>query len=226
MLHNALIALASAFSDNHRIRDLKSRQYFADLAKSYIDKECQTPNISVVHALSILGSFHASQGDQTLGYMYFGELSLFFLRNLLVLTVTLLCKGMSGRISQARKCFRGQSSGTQLLTYLIPKVGLSIDSSPWVKANLISHDDMLDRNWAYWTTFCQDVCWSLYVGREFSVPDANRTTIPVPFVDSDFDQLVWHFPPSGIPPQPTYMSRTFAETCELLRIGRRIMEIV
>jgi len=116
MLHNALIALASAFSDNHRIRDLKSRQYFAELAKSYIDKECQTPNISVVHALSILGSYHASQGDQTLGYMYFG---------------------MSGRISQA--------------------LGLSIDSSPWVKANLISHDDMLDRNWAYWTTFCQ-VC--------------------------------------------------------------------
>jgi len=58
------------------------------------------------------------------------------------------------------------------------------------------------------------------------VPDANRNTIPVPFVDSDFDQLVWHYPPSGVAPQPTYMSRTFAETCELLRIGRRIMEIV
>jgi hypothetical protein len=73
MLHNALMAFATAYSDNPRIRDLKSRQYFAQLAKSYIDKECQSPNISVVHALSILGSFHASQGDQTLGYMYFGE---------------------------------------------------------------------------------------------------------------------------------------------------------
>jgi hypothetical protein len=73
MLHNALMALATSFSDNPRVRDLKSRQYFAQLAKSYIDKECQSPNISVVHALSILGSFHASQGDQTLGYMYFGE---------------------------------------------------------------------------------------------------------------------------------------------------------
>jgi hypothetical protein len=67
------MAIASLFSDNPRIRDVKTRQYFVQLAKSYIDKECQSPNISVVHALSILGSFHASQGDQTLGYMYFGE---------------------------------------------------------------------------------------------------------------------------------------------------------
>src|ERR1700730_4176026 len=124
------------------------------------------------------------------------------------------------------------------------QVGLGLDCSPWVKANIISHDDMLDRNWAHWTIFCQvclsraertelanilhtqDVCWSLYVGREFCVPEADRKNIPVPFVDSDFDQLIWHHPPSGLQPQPTYLSRTFAETCELLRIGRRIMAIV
>ena len=58
------------------------------------------------------------------------------------------------------------------------------------------------------------------------MPEADRNTIPVPFVDSDFDQLIWHYPPSGLQPQPTYLSRTFAETCELLRIGRRIMGIV
>jgi hypothetical protein len=72
MLHNALVALSTAFSDDHRIRNIQSRQYFAQLAKSYIDKECQTPNISVVQALSILGTFHVAQGDHTLGYMYFG----------------------------------------------------------------------------------------------------------------------------------------------------------
>jgi hypothetical protein len=73
MLHNAVIAFASAFSDNPRIRDFKSRQYFAQQAKSFIDKECQSPNIATVNALSILGSFHASHGDPSLGYMYFGE---------------------------------------------------------------------------------------------------------------------------------------------------------
>ena len=72
MLHNALIALATAFSDDPRIQDLKFRQYFAKKAKSYIDTECREPDISVMHALSILGSFHSSLGDQTLGYMYFG----------------------------------------------------------------------------------------------------------------------------------------------------------
>jgi Fungal specific transcription factor domain len=72
MLHNALLALAMAFSDDPRICDLNSRQYFARKAKSYIEAECQSPNISVVHALSFLASFHSSLGDQTLGYMYFG----------------------------------------------------------------------------------------------------------------------------------------------------------
>lgn len=72
MLHNALVALATAFSDDPRIRDHKSRQYFANAAKNYIEAECQKPNICVVHALSIIGSYHSSKGDQTLGYMYFG----------------------------------------------------------------------------------------------------------------------------------------------------------
>jgi hypothetical protein len=72
MLHNALLALALAFSDEPRLRDLNSRQYFARKAKSYIEAECQSPNISAVHALSFLASFHSSLGDQTLGYMYFG----------------------------------------------------------------------------------------------------------------------------------------------------------
>ena len=72
MLHNSLVALATAFSDDARVQDLKFRHYFANKAKSYIDAECREPDISVMHALSILGSFHSSLGDQTLGYMYFG----------------------------------------------------------------------------------------------------------------------------------------------------------
>ncbi|KAF8892873.1 hypothetical protein BD779DRAFT_1507469 [Infundibulicybe gibba] len=170
MLHNALLALATAFSDDLRIRDLKARQYFAVAAKNLIESECQKPNLSVVHALSILGSFHSSQGDQTLGYLYFG---------------------MSARMSQA--------------------LGLNIECSPWVRSGLINEYDMLDRYWAYWTTFTQDVCWSLYVGRDFY---------------SHLDELPWHYLPAGIPPQPNLLSKTFAATCELLRIARRIMDVV
>ena len=71
MLHNALVALALAFMDEP-LKDLKIRQCYAIHAKSYIEAEGRKPNLSGVLALSILGSFHSSQGDQTLGYMYFG----------------------------------------------------------------------------------------------------------------------------------------------------------
>ncbi|KAJ7151912.1 hypothetical protein C8R43DRAFT_846056, partial [Mycena crocata] len=185
MLHNALLALATAFSDDPRIRDIKSRQYFAAAAKSCIEDECQKPNISVVHALSVLGSFHSAQDEQMLGHMYFG-----------------MC----------------QSDGLVL--------GLSIDSSSWVRAGLITHDDMLDRNWAYWTTFGQDVCWSTYVGRELCLPSPSEQTFPVPFVDADFDQIPWHYAKANIAPQPNYLSRSFAASCDLLLIVLRIMNVM
>lgn len=71
-LHNALLALATGFSDDMRIRDISSRQHFARKAKSYVDAECSRPNISVLHALSTLASFHSSQGERALGHLYFG----------------------------------------------------------------------------------------------------------------------------------------------------------
>ncbi|KAF8241145.1 hypothetical protein L208DRAFT_1420221 [Tricholoma matsutake] len=174
MLHNALIAVGTAFSDDPRIRDHKARQCFASTAKSCIEAECQEPNISVMHALSFLGSYHSSLGEQTLGYLYF--------------------------------------------------VGLSIDCSAWVKSGVISEHDMFDRNWAHWTTFTQDVCWSLYVGRDYCVPEPKQ--IPIPSVDTAFDQIPWHHPPSNIRPQPNFLSTTFAASCELLLIARRIMDVV
>jgi len=72
MLHNALVSLALAFLDEPQFNDIKVRQQYANMAKSFIEPECRKPNLSVVHALSMLASFHSSQGDQTLGYMYFG----------------------------------------------------------------------------------------------------------------------------------------------------------
>ena len=74
MLHNALVALALAFADEP-FRDFEIRRFYADHAKSFIETECRIPNLSVVHALSVLASFHSSQGDQTLGYLYFGMTS-------------------------------------------------------------------------------------------------------------------------------------------------------
>ena len=87
---------------------------------------------------------------------------------------------------------------------------------------------MLDRNWAYWTIFSQDVVWSLYVGRECCVtpPREKDRSFPVPFVGSEIDQSAWYWAPSKMPPQPSNVVKTFECSCELMLIGRRIMDFV
>jgi hypothetical protein len=74
MLHNALLALGLAFLDDPKLRDLKCRQYFAKKAQNFLEMECNAPNLSVVNALSILSSFHHSNGNQMLGDLFFGAL--------------------------------------------------------------------------------------------------------------------------------------------------------
>ncbi|RXW20856.1 hypothetical protein EST38_g4998 [Candolleomyces aberdarensis] len=186
MLHNALLALGLSFLDDPAVRDYKARQYFAEEAKKHIEAECSKPNLCSANALAIIATFHSSQGDQTLGFMYFG---------------------MAARMSQA--------------------LGLDVDCSEWVKLGLIEETDVLDRYWTYWTTFAQDVNWSLYVGRDFCVrapSESEFRDMPVPFVDSELDQLPFTHP--GVPTQPNFLSKTFATTCELLVIARRIMNVV
>jgi hypothetical protein len=101
MLHNAILALGATFSDDPTIRDLRTRTCFLEKAKSYIEDECSRPHLSVVNALSLIGSFHSGQGDQTLGYVFFGEsVHQQHSRACIGLNVFL---GMSARVSQARE---------------------------------------------------------------------------------------------------------------------------
>ena len=72
MLHNAILALATAFSDNPNIRNNQMRDRLAQKAKEYLETECQKPNLSVINALNTLASYHSSRGEQSLGYLYFG----------------------------------------------------------------------------------------------------------------------------------------------------------
>lgn len=73
MLHNSIFSVAAAFSDDPYIRDINFRDLFAHKAKSYMDQDCEKPNICLVMALSVLASYHATKGEQSLGYLYFGE---------------------------------------------------------------------------------------------------------------------------------------------------------
>ncbi|KAI0083369.1 fungal-specific transcription factor domain-containing protein [Irpex rosettiformis] len=186
MLHNAMLALATAFSDDPAVLNIEFRRHFAGKAKSYIDVDVLQPNVCTVSALGLMATFHSSRGEQSLGYLY---------------------AGMSGRMTQA--------------------LGLQIDCSAMVKSARIKESDMLNRNWAYWATFCQDVCWSLYIGRDcaLSAPK-DKELIPVPFVDSEFDHEQWMWEPSNLPAQKSNVAGVFAATCELLRIARRVMDFV
>jgi hypothetical protein len=74
MLHNALLAVATAFSDDPVIRDSTTRQRYADKAKSFLETECELPKLSAMTALSILANYYSSTNRPTLGYIYFGIL--------------------------------------------------------------------------------------------------------------------------------------------------------
>lgn len=74
MLHNALLAVAAAFSEDPRIRDVRTRRIFADEARKYLEAEQRQPSITLIHSLSILSTYHSSLGEQTEGYICFGML--------------------------------------------------------------------------------------------------------------------------------------------------------
>lgn len=73
MLHNAALALATNYSDDPVVHDVEFRRRFADRAKGYIERDCLTPSVCLVSALSLLSTFHSSRGEQSLGYLYAGQ---------------------------------------------------------------------------------------------------------------------------------------------------------
>ncbi|KAJ7704479.1 hypothetical protein B0H17DRAFT_1039765 [Mycena rosella] len=184
-LHNALLGISAIFSDNPCIRDTSSRRCFVTTAKRYLEAECQKPELSLVHALGIIGTFHGNEGDHIVADLYFG---------------------MSARVGQA--------------------LGLEVDSSVWVKSGLITPEERVARNWAHWSTFSSDLCWALYVGRDFCAPPLNRPAIPLPCIPVEFDQVPWYHAPANIPAQPNFQSCTFAASASLLLIGRKIIDVV
>lgn len=205
MLHNALVAMACSFSDDPAIRDMETKRAFLTQAKSFMDGECQEPNISTIQGLDIIGSCHSTMAEQTLGYMYLG---------------------MSGRTSQAREFLQlSQIKGAHFI-----KVGLSADCSSWVTSGLISAQIMTERSWAYWALYATDVFWSLYVGRDCCLPDPSSATekVSLPPVDEKIDLAVWNWSASSrkVPNQPCRILTIFVASCELMMIGRKIIDVV
>ena len=72
MLHNIIMAIALAFSDEVHLRERSLRDKFVFQGKTSLDAECQKPTLSTVQSLDLLSSYYSGMGDQTLGFMYFG----------------------------------------------------------------------------------------------------------------------------------------------------------
>ncbi|KAF7364977.1 Zn(2)-C6 fungal-type domain-containing protein [Mycena venus] len=77
-------------------------------------------------------------------------------------------------------------------TRLSITLGLGVDPAQWVKAGKMSREESFARLYAYWSIFILDVTWALYWGRDAP----PRPNTPMPFVDSEIDQIPWYYAPS------------------------------
>lgn len=72
MLHNAILAVALAYSDDQRLSRRSTRAKFVEKAKSTLEQECSRPSLACVQALAYISSFYSGEGEQTLGFLFFG----------------------------------------------------------------------------------------------------------------------------------------------------------
>ncbi|KZS87965.1 hypothetical protein SISNIDRAFT_433285 [Sistotremastrum niveocremeum HHB9708] len=105
-------------------------------------------------------------------------------------------------------------------------LGLNINCSHWVKSGDIHDSDMRDRYWGFWTTYSQDVWWSLYVGREFSI-NFSHVVIPLPSDDNlPEDDHPWYLPGVDDSDIPSMRRDVFIQTCRLTVIATKIMDLI
>lgn len=72
LLHNIILAIGLAFSDDEHLRALSSRRKFAAEGEKHIDRECSHPCVATVQALAIRASFASTMGDYSLGWVHHG----------------------------------------------------------------------------------------------------------------------------------------------------------
>ncbi|CAE6437271.1 unnamed protein product [Rhizoctonia solani] len=113
---------------------------------------------------------------------------------------------------------------------MVRALGLCIDSRPWVESKRITPDELIARDWQFWSTFCQDKISSLDYGRDYDIP-LPHLNVNLPAIDENLDQQLWSGerlrPLSELEkPQPNRATRVFFEACKLVLFGVRIMDTV
>ncbi|GAA5899523.1 hypothetical protein JCM8208_000581 [Rhodotorula glutinis] len=72
LLHNAILALACALSDDQRAKESGAAKSLARQAKALVEEEGERPTLSTLQGLLLVGSFHSGNRLQGLGYLYSG----------------------------------------------------------------------------------------------------------------------------------------------------------
>lgn len=72
MLHNAILAIALAFSDNPVLRRTETRSRFAHEAKQCVEQEGTSPTVATVQALLHIASYHSTAAEHNLGWAFGG----------------------------------------------------------------------------------------------------------------------------------------------------------
>ncbi|QRW18424.1 Fungal specific transcription factor domain [Rhizoctonia solani] len=73
---------------------------------------------------------------------------------------------------------------------MVRALGLCIDSRPWVESQRITQEELVARDWQFWSTFCQDKIMSLDYGRDYDVP-LPHLNVNLPEIDDNLDQQIW-----------------------------------
>ncbi|CAE6460160.1 unnamed protein product [Rhizoctonia solani] len=202
-LHCALVALATIFSNDPRVRSKHVREQFANRAKQLLEGVCERPTLTAIQGLVFLSEYHGSLGERVLAYLY---------------------SGMSCRLAQALGiCI----NGTELVrTKMITQQELS----PRVRVfwALFFQDKLMVRkviNYEQLLSLPQ----SLEYGRgyELRLPHLD---VGLPEVDLIHDDREWgelHLAEHQVhKSQPDHSSLVFYEGCRLMLIGIRIMDTV
>ncbi|CAE6466744.1 unnamed protein product [Rhizoctonia solani] len=200
-LHCALMALATTFSGDLRVRSKHVREQFAGHAKHLLEGECERPAFTAIHGLVFLSEYHGSLGERGLAYLYFGMFDMYVQDELAEI----------------------------LRRYELQDVGLCINGIGMLERKMITRQELASRTWLFWALFCQDKLMSLEYGRDYDI-SLPHLDVNLPTVDPIRDQQTWEGMQStgscGHASQPNQATLVFFQGCRLMLIAIRIMDAV
>ena len=163
MLHNAILALATAYTDSEPLRDVKNRMEFARKAEEYIAREFERPTLSGVQAFAYLADFYLDLG-QKVGFVQHSSICLRMIET------------SEFENASSFNPFADQVSKVRLKAGADRRFFESVQ-----RGNVDSQDSI------FWTTFIQDKLSSFYYGRICAIT-VNTRYFPIAHVEQSAEQ--------------------------------------